>query len=99
MNTPRRVDLNNIGVPTIEDIASALGYITDEFDIEANGGLINSEMWAEGLAFARYDTYFFLEASKHFAQLLSQDWSHIRARADYMRACDGFAHFDELLHR
>lgn len=81
--------------PTIEGVAKALGYIVHEFNIEANGGRIDAEMWAEGFAFARYDgAYFFRQAAEHFAQLLPQDWRIIQARADHMRACDGFAGFD-----
>ena len=82
-------------VPTLDDLARAWGYISHEFKTE-DGSWISSEMWAEGLAFGRYrggsEDYY--QAREAQGQLTPAEWAIIGARAEYMRACDGFAYFD-----
>ena len=81
--------------PTLDEFASALSYIRSEWVLE--DGWIDSEQWAEALAFARYrgESDDYRGARECEAQLTPRQWSHIAARAEHMRACDGFAFFDQ----
>lgn len=81
--------------PTLDELASALSYIRSEWVLE--DGWIDSEQWAEALAFARYrgepDDY--RDARECEAQLTPRQWADIAARAAHMWAYDGFAFFDQ----
>ena len=85
---------NTATKPTLDTIATAITYIFNEFRIES--GWIDGEQWAEGLAFGRYrgDSEDYRMARECRDQLTSGQWSILTARAEYMRACDGFAGFD-----
>ena len=78
----------------INQLATALTYIEHEFIID---GYIDSEQWAEGLAFGRYapSADEIRKASEAYPQLTPMQWDHIMARAEHMRSCDGFAWFDQ----
>lgn len=84
----------NTAPVTIEDIAAALSYCESEFNVEEVGG-IDGEMWAEGFAFGRSESWrpWELEhARKSQVQLTAEQWETIAARGREMKRCDGCAY-------
>jgi hypothetical protein len=78
--------------PTVDRIARAFGYIEREFTLK--DGIIDGEMWAEGLAFHgpdRPDEFHLEQARAARSQLTDDQWVDIAARAQYLRMEQGLS--------
>lgn len=72
-------------LPTVEEIARAFLYIENEYVLK--DGRVDSEQWAEGLAFGRsrdIDSEDKRRAKEVLAQLSSGKWMRIAERANYL---------------
>lgn len=78
-------------MPTIDELARAFRYIENEYVIK--NGRIDSERWAEGLAFGRYagDATDKAQAKDALRQLSSGEWLRIAERANYLARDEGQA--------
>jgi hypothetical protein len=70
-------------MPTIDELARALRYLENEYVLK---GKIDSEQWAEGLAFGRYagDAENKHQAREMLGQLSTGQWLRIAERANYL---------------
>lgn len=78
-------------MPTIDELARAFRYIENEYVLKE--GRIDSEQWAEGLAFGRYagDADDKLQAKEALKQLTTGVWLRIAERANYLSREQGEA--------
>ncbi len=78
-------------MPTIDELARAFRYIEHEYNIE--NGRIDTEQWAEGLAFGRYagDAEDKLQAKEALKQLSPAMWLRVAERANYIAREQGEA--------
>jgi len=71
-------------MPTIDELARALRYIEREYGTK--GGRVDTEQWAEGLAFGRHagDAEEKYQAKEMFKQLTPGKWLRVAERANYL---------------